>query len=73
MVDFAVAVQPLSYSCPLLELPAITQTAAQLLLLRYSCLACMQDVLQAANADRLRLVQSLLAHGADIHAADPMV
>lgn len=29
----------------------------------------MQDVLQAANAQRLRLVQTLLAHGADVKAA----
>lgn len=29
----------------------------------------MQDVLQAANANRVRLVQILLAHGADVHAA----
>lgn len=29
----------------------------------------MQGLLQAANAERLRLVQSLLAHGADVNAA----
>lgn len=29
----------------------------------------MQDLLQAANAEQLRVVQSLLAHGADVNAA----
>lgn len=81
MVDFAVAVRPslIAFLCLLNCAPCyavITQTIALLYsccFSRSSCLACMQIVLQRANADRVRLVQSLLAHGADIHAADHKV
>lgn len=32
----------------------------------------LQDVLQAASMERLRVLQALLVHGADVHAAKSM-
>lgn len=76
-ISYVVEVRLQTHSCIYNWLISLlfNHTTVQLLLLEVwlvfmmCCLACMQDLLQAANAERLRLVQSLLAHGADVHAA----